>query len=445
MIIDFLILFIALVFYCFWLFSFTFQSKKYFFFVLLFLTVFHDFIFINIGYIASESVTYVVKSWQEYLTLFLVFIALSKVKNGIKTKTFFLFIAVLLLTFWGVIVGIYERTSLFEVYVGWRSYILPILIGLLLLVCNSFNGLDLKYFYNLIVFIALIIVFGALYQKLLFIKYDFYDVNPSNKNFLKGREIILSNFWFFDKFGALHMLQSWPNYVREGTVRVTSLFVSPIVLAEFLVIPMIIVMAKILYATRISDKTRGLVMLISMLYVSYMTSTRIGILLALISLTIFFLLTKAKLSAGILWLFIVGILFSTFFSLIILNVGDDSAQGRLTQYIEMVNIFSMKGYGFGSPQTDVYFDSMYISVLMLFGAAAFIYFLLHLLIVQTIYSTLRFIVDINGRILSITAITLALSFSFAFAFHYSIGSGTISLLYFILFLAFSKNNLSKSK
>jgi hypothetical protein len=270
-------------------------------------------------------------------------------------------------------------------------------------------------------------------------------VNPSNKNFLKGREIILSNFWFFDKFGALHMLQSWPNYVREGTVRVTSLFVSPIVLAEFLVIPMIIVMAKILYATRISDKTRGLVMLISMLYVSYMTSTRIGILLALISLTIFFLLTKAKLSAGILWLFIVGILFSTFFSLIILNVGDDSAQGRLTQYIEMVNIFSMKGYGFGSPQTDVYFDSMYISVLMLFGAAAFIYFLLHLLIVQTIYSTLRFIVDINERILSITAITLALSFSFAFAFHYSIGSGTISLLYFILFLAFSKNNLSKSK
>jgi hypothetical protein len=383
----------------------------------------------------GENLAYLIKSWQEYLLFFLLATFIAKNKFNISREAATILFGILVLSVWGVFGSVVNRISLFDAYLGWRTYMLPLLLCFLLWMNNAFVGIDTKFCFRVVIVISIVSVFGAIYQKLVFNGYNLDRASMTTEEFFVEGQRILKEFWFFDKFGGLHMLRSWPNYVRDGSVRATAFFVSPISYAEFLVVSLVILMAKIgfnkMYFNRLAKYGTAFLLIFAG---TYLSNARIGMLLVVLAFFIIFLLKKGNFSGGVFWVIISMIILFTFYALIALNVGDESAQGRLPQYLDMFKQFSLMGYGFGSDLATSYFDSLYISLVMLFGIGVLIYFFVHSFIIRSIFA--RFSLynnDPNATVLVVVSLALAFAFAFAFAFQYSIGSCTIPLIYFIFF------------
>jgi hypothetical protein len=435
---DVLFVLLFSILYAIWLGTYHLKRKNAFFSIFLILTVFHDYIFIHVGYVTTETVAYLIKSWQEYLFIYLLLILLMKSWRSVKKSTLTISLSILILTVWGIFVGVIRHHAPLEIYLGWRAYILPFALCLLLYLNDAFKGFEIKSFWKMVICLGLVSLVGGLCQWILFSKHDL-SITMQSPNFLEQGQKILKDFWFFDKFGALHMLRSWPNFVRNNSLRVTSFFVSPIAFAEFLAIPTILLLAKMVYLEKGFSKMNDLLILILLLAGSYFSNARIGILVLMLSFIVLLLLASGKFRSDILWTMVSGVVLFTICALGLFGVGGESAQGRLRQYREMIDNVSFRGYGFGSEFATAYYDSLYISVILLFGLASILYFYVHLYVVQRIYRPAK-----KGEVrnweglLSLSATTIALSFSFAFVFQYSLTSSTTLLIYFIFFLTLSK-------
>jgi hypothetical protein len=430
---NYLIIFVFASLYFLFFLTFYLKSKKIFVFIYIFLVLFHDFIFINLDYISHRELTnLIIKSWQEYLLLFLLanlFIGRKKLGKNV----FYTLLAIGILTMVGA-AGVLEGASGFDLFVGWRKYFLPLLNTLLLFALNIFDDLTQAYILRTLTLLSILVFSYALHQRARFERVSIPSGIDREKGFYERRDVALKEFWFYEKFGKLHMWRSWPNYMRNDSPRLTSVFVSPIIFSEYLAL------VALLYISTILDRrshTRSTVLiavifLVVALVAMEMSHTRIGYFQIAIGLAIL-LFMRMRFRPWIYW-FVV--LVSIAFLLIVLSVfdiGDASARGRLVQYREMFSLFKPQGYGFHSPVVDLY-DSLYISVILLFGVFVLLYFYVHLYWTRLLFNS-RLIANSNpqwkGEFMIVVASVC--SFIFAFAFQFSIGSAPVALLYLFLF------------
>jgi hypothetical protein len=110
-------------------------------------------------------------------------------------------------------------------------------------------------------------------------------------------------------------------------------------------------------------------------------------------------------------------------------------------YASFVKDFKLFGLGFGHKLTDTYFDSWYISTLLLFGVLfpAFLY--IHFLLLKKIhYNTFFYktsLVSAHEKAFFYSTYGFLVSFIYTFAFQYLLGSATVYFLYISTFLLIS--------
>jgi hypothetical protein len=428
-------------FYLFFFYSYYFSNKKYFIAGYIILFIFHDFIFINLGYHMDESIVIILKSWQEMLFLFLFLnFCLNLHAKGLKIQKslFVTFLILLLLTAWGISVDLKYGANEFDIFVGWRRVMLTLFNSVLLYAVGVFDNVSLKEVHRILVVITVFIMAFGFYQYIQFESISLPSQANQDNDFYTRISPALKEFWFHEKFGTLHMLRSWPNYIRNDSPRITSIFVSPIILAEFLA-----VMALFSIITLLKGKPKLLQILLHLSFLSLvfvtmeMSHTRIGFAQILIG-TAIALFIRREFKSQLYWVIIFIAVFSLMLILSVTGMGDDSAQGRLAQYRQVMHIFSSLGFGYAAEAASFY-DSLYISVILVFGVGCLFYFYLHYHWTATFFRYRSYFgthkgIDLEFRIIA----AIICSFIFAFTFQYSLGSAAVTLLYLLLFLGISR-------
>mgnify|MGYP006141072445 FL=1 len=432
---DLLFLLVGLFFYIIFLYSFTKEKKTLFFVTCCSLIILHDFIFINLSYYTSELVTFILKAWQEYLTLFLVFLLL-KTKSKINKDIFFILLMLIGLSFYGIILSVVTGMPLKETILSWRMYLLPILLPCLVYLNDGFKNVNTSFFYKYLKTTLFILVLFALYQNLLFKFSNGEQLTFLTKNFRSNAGSILKKtLWFYEYFGDDHILSRWFNVIRNGNIRATSFFVSPIIFAQFLGVIGSILMGKFIYSKR---KINVLIMLAITFLGIYLAQVRAGFIFFIITFFIIYSNRKTKIKNYViigLPLFLVGI---TFIGLIFFKVGDASTVGRLKQYTELFKNFNFFGLGLGSYRAIINYDSLIISAMFAFGLFSIFYFKLHLNILKSMNRFHQTILN-EHSFLAIGLLGAFSAFVYISFFHYNIGSAPIRFFYFIAFYYLYKN------
>ena len=147
MFLNLLFLTFALVIYGLFFYSFFRKNKTLFFVFYTTLVIFHDFVFIQISYFTTESVTFLLKAWQEYLFLFLILILLLK-KGSFNKKIFTLLLLLFFLSFYGIVNSVINGNGIQDSILGWRMYLLPILVPCLVYLNGGFKNIDNIFFYK---------------------------------------------------------------------------------------------------------------------------------------------------------------------------------------------------------------------------------------------------------------------------------------------------------
>jgi hypothetical protein len=430
------------VFYSIFFASYYASSKTYFIGCYILLTLFHDFIFINLGYhLTNESVIMVLKSWQEILLIFLLFNLIAHlVKHGFRLSKdlFYTFILLLILTGWGILVSFKGNEAPFVIFLGWRKLMLALTNTLLLYALGVFHKISFSFVYRILVVFTVVVLIYGFYQYKKFDRVALPSLTNRDKNFHERTDLVLKEFWFYEKFGTDHMLSSWPNYMRNDSPRITSIFVSPIILSEYLAMVSLFSTIILLKGRpRLSQLFFHFILLTCIFITMTLSHTRIGFIQVAVG-TLISVIINRRITSRLYWPVVFIAIGSLFFLISVSGFGDDSARGRLVQHKEMIKLFSPSGFGFSATETHT-FDSLYISVILLFGIFSIFYFYIHFYWTLTFFKYRTYIginrqLDLEYKI--ITAIIC--SFVFAFAFQYSIGSGTTTILYLLLFLGIER-------
>jgi hypothetical protein len=428
LLVNILAIFFFLIAYSFFFLSFFYEKKWIFLLLLLGLITFYDFIFINISSFVSPAVLYVIKSWQEYLLLFLLLILfffrdrfadLNKFDRGFLGCFLFL-------TLTSAAVGIANGTDFMSVFLGWRMYMMPVLWSFLLYKTSIFKQTPSRLIVYFLAMASIVVVLFGIYQNL-----TFYDN--------------LRNLWFYDFIDKLNPIEDHPfDFIRDDQLRVTSIFVSPLIYACFLSYTLLLLVFYLVMRKRQTVKRIVAVLLLAFIvYGQILSRTRIGFIILVVGLCCSFLIyfkpsSKLGLSIFIPFLFLI----TTMMSLIAGVTEDLSALGRLIQYASLASNFVLAGLGFGAELTNVYFDSLYISVFILFGAFALVYLWLYYVLLKKVNSFSLYVKLIEenfyNSLLYYSSYGFFFSFIYTFGFHFSIGSATIQIFYLMLFYFISK-------
>ncbi|MEI6947307.1 hypothetical protein V9K67_08940 [Paraflavisolibacter sp. H34] len=427
--IDILFLFFFSLVYVYFFLSFFYREKAVFFFFLICFIAFYDIVFISISPYVSPIVLNIIKSWQEYLFLFLLFLLMMPGKNKSfylnKFDRTFLF-SFILLTAVGSVGGMMNGTPAGQVFLGWRMYLLPFLWSFLLYKTSIFNRISSRFVINLLISVTVFIVLFAIYQQLTF-------------------DNDLKRLWFYDYINRLNPIEDHEfDFIRDGQLRVTSIFVSPLIYASFLSFSMLMLIFRIFIKREpLIGKVVPAMLLVLLGYGQVLSRTRIGFIILLVGLCCSFLVYFRP-SSKFLFSFFVPIAFLsvTFISLIFGVTDDLSALGRLIQYSSLPSNFVPMGMGFGAEMTNVYFDSFYISVILLFGIFVPLYLRFYLVPLRKMNEHARYLRyeerDSSNRILYYSCYGFFFSFLYTFGFHFTIGSATVQLFYLLLFFFVSR-------
>ncbi|WP_132051652.1 hypothetical protein [Pseudocnuella soli] len=335
-------------------------------------------------------------------------------------------ISFIALTLTGIITGIVQKNEISQVFLGWRMYLLPFLWAFLLYKTSFFKHTKAVTIVRYLVFVPVLIVLVALYY---------------NEVYRQDLRIL----WFYNFIDEINPIESHAfDFIRDDKLRATGIFVSPLIYATYLSISLIILFFYLLFSRRSFLKSFGLFsILLLLVYGQYLSRTRIGFIIfavALIGSALAYFKPSTRFSV-FLSVPLILLLF-TFLSLGLGFSEDPSALGRLLQYASVPEHFILFGVGFGSELTNVRFDSFYISVLLLFGVLAPLYFRLYFVLLKKMHRCLPYFKscehDIHERIIFYAGFGYCLSFLYTFGFHFTAGSATIQMFYLLLFYSISK-------
>ncbi|RCW30039.1 oligosaccharide repeat unit polymerase [Marinilabilia salmonicolor] len=383
--------------------------------------LFYDFLFIKASYVLCDNLVYILKSWQEYFLLITVlFILLRYFFYGnfkIKiTKENVVILLLIFLSIYSGLVGFFSGKNLLNMFLSWRSFLLPVLLFILIAKSSRLQNLPLKRLNKFLLIIGFFITGHSIIQ--------FF--------FFAGD---LSSLWFYDYFDKIKdgfIDKSYFNFIRDNKLRATSFYVSPLIFSMVQGLFFLLSFFNFLFKKKIA-KVIYLLLSLFFGYGIYLSNTRIGIIMLFIGIfcgLLIYYFPKIKISFVIL-VPILGVLF-TFLMLIFGVVGDLSALGRLKQYVDLYLLFTPLGYGLADLKVTTYYDSWYISILFLFGIFALIYILVHYLLINELFSKKINFADIHEQIIWYTTVSYAFSFIYIFAFQYTIGGPPLLLLYLLI-------------
>lgn len=410
--------------YAFFFTSFFFRKKYIFLCILFSFIVFYDIVFIHIAPLVSPVVFYLIKSWQEYITIFLLLtLALSQ---PIRPTRFRLIDTVimsilLLLSLSGFVAALAEGNAPGDGILGWRMYLLPFVWSFLLYKTGIFEYIPSVVAKRYFIVVSLLIVFFAAWQVEMF----------------TGDLKIL---WFYDYIDKLNPIAEHTfDFIRDDQLRASGIFVSPLIYSSFLSFAMLLVINQLLLSERHALVDILLVIFVCLLfYGQTLSRTRIGFIVFGISFGLSFLLYRwPRLPFFTIAALPVLFALSTITLLILGLSSDPSALGRLTQYASLPEYFRPIGKGFGAGETMVFFDSYYLSITVLFGLLTPLFLLLYYRLLKNISWISRVIRDTtfntDDRIVYFAGVGFCLSFIYTFAFHFTTGATTFQLFVFLLF------------
>ena len=416
-----------------------FRSKTCFLMTYLTLVLFYDFIFINISLkYPDQNWVYYLKSWQEYLFIFLILRYLLLIRKpiiGEDKKLLFSFLTLFLISMISILIPIYLSKDIIKILLGYRSYLFPLFIPYLCYLNNLFYGVSLKQVINYFVVYIGLCLFFACYQRYLFIVFggDRLIVDFSDQSIYDQIDYIFDRTFWYSNFFEIEQMGQWYDRVRDFKLRATSFYVSPLILALLMNLSIVLLSISAMFYKKLSWKILcyiGIIMALCVIYTAQVRSSFIFIFIS--TLVIMFMLFKNK-SYKYLLLIPIILIVITFLKLIFLG-GDHSEITRLNQFKILGSEFSFLGKGLGSVEADVKYDSMIISSLFAFGIFAFYFFYFHYRIVNIAFDRFKRMHKSNSYFpLGIFVISSFLGFIYFSFFQYTIGSPALKLFYFFIF------------
>jgi len=356
---------------------------------------------------------YSIKCWQEILTIFgFVRLLISKKKLG--WPVFF----ILSLAIHGLFVGIIQGTNFFEIFRGFRMYLLFICGLFLLFYSDYFKRINLRLIFT--VFIGFT-TFSALYS----VWVDYLYMGD------------LKVLWFYNFVNQINPIESARfNYVRDGGLRACGLLISPLIQSLLLGFSTLILTLLTFKNPERRNPAWNFILLTIQIIGLILCRTRIGWFVVGGGLVLAFAhLYCHRLSLYQSYLVPIVLVLMTLFILLFGYTTDPSALGRIPQYKLLFLNFNWVGLGFGHPSTLTVFDSMYISAGLTFGVLGLLYIMIPVMACAILHDQRKNYLDHTKPDSFYFAASYGFSFIllYVFAFQFTLGSPTVLLFYFLVY------------
>lgn len=393
------------------------------------LLFFHSYIFINIRNY-HENYYYFYSAWKEITItgLFLFIFLNSKYHQKIKSNLIF-FIIISLLTIYGILTGFYQGFDTFKVFLSARDIMFPVYFFYFFSLVKL-KDINFKSINTVLILIFSIHTIYGLYNYLTF------DGNPYT-------------LWFYDYLESKgnNIGFEYPNHIRNNHLRSAGMFTSPI---EYSLNLVFLVFISIYYLVFQKKTVNSIYFTISSLFFIlgiYISQVRTSLIVLLMGLCVFFGLYKTNLSSKNKKILSFTIPFALVIGSIVYlssNLSgfmvDESALGRIDQYLELTNLVINQplGYGFGNIGTkgEYAFDSNLIICLLAFNLiGGIIYLSIYVFIFFKLLDSFEQVKGSDNqhlKVLYFSIISYFICSIYFFAFQYTI-PGAIN--YFILMIS----------
>lgn len=364
----------------------------------------YDWLFINLSYCGLNADLIIgLKLGNELLFICSFLLCLKQ-----NEKKSVLAIMILILIY-ALVVSIINGNRLANIIQGVRLFLIPFLLPYFVSKIGVFENINMRMIVKALMLIVIITFSYAVYQSEIGTK--------------------LSNIWFYDYFkNNIDFEAAAFNYVRDDKLRVTSIFVSPIISSTFFSSSLLFIICAEL------SKKMKLIFIVICTYGLILSNTRIGFLFLGFAL-MFYMIRKKKL--GWLVALIFGSIMLTFVSIMFIEMSliDESAKGRFIQYGYALSNFTLLGQGLGDSDVLVRFDSFWISMYAGIGIVSLVFFCIIFRYVSELFKIRSTILKLSRKTIPLTTFSLLnLSFFiYASAFQFLAGSYWAKFTWLVMF------------
>lgn len=388
---------------------------------ILLLICLYDWLFISLSYFLPNNIVYILKTYQEVLLLVIVIlhvVYIFSVRYCVVDKISKLFFICICIPFvYLFVLSIFFDNSVDMIIKGVKSFYLPIFFAFAL---YKRRLLHIKF--GVWSYIVVLVVGFAFWQV-----YNFHGS--------------LSELWFYDSYKNLDenpVDVGYYNFLKDGFLRATSFFVTPIDLSVFSAVLVSFFLSKLLY--RFSFLT-CILLLVGVTGI-YLSQTRMGWLIVAIC-SIIYILNRIKgfLDKRIIFIPCIAIVM-TFVTLLLGMTSDLSALGRIMQYVDFISDFIVYGTGIGDQKANFSYDSFFLCSFKMMGVLGILYFAFYLKLVIEMINIYNRKINADYKDVFIVAVSVALIY--VFAFHHFAGSLVLTYIYLFIFYFFQRNGLQNS-
>ena len=398
--------------------------------ILIYLVI-YDFLFFNLEDIFNTKL-YILKIFFELLALIMITVYFFYVVKFFRFHKS-LVIVVGFIAF-SIVYGMVINKDIVAVVKDFRLFILPILISFLFYYVKIFESINIRKLINFYIFISIMLILYGFYEYIMFDgrldsiwRYEFLlqakkDINP---DFLAHKIVY--------------------QVLRDGSIRVASIFISALDWAFYLSTFGILIFIMIL-------KLRNLYfvpLFITILFSLYIAQVRTGFILLFLGIVIYFLInSRIKIMRRLSFYVPVIAIIGTFLVMLTgSSLNDTSTLGRLVQYLQLMNEFSVFGSGMGKYAFD--FDSLYIYLFLTYGVFSILFFYMQFWIINKLIIINNNLRKLDSKRYEFILVQFMIIYNlvslYLFAFQHTLGAPTYFILYFLSFIVLSKANYKPKK
>jgi len=324
-------------------------------FPLIFLYIFHDFLF---NYILNDTPLYYLVAWKDLLGLFFVgyifLYFLQKISNGIYNKKYnlilFLIFMISVLTLFGIDDLLANGVS------NYRFYFVNFIFFIFLALFITKHDRELIGFQTSVVWLGVVVMIYGFYQ------YFFYT-QPEH-------------FWYWEVFNNQGFEQKAWNAFRNGNPRISSFFTSSLDFALFIYLYSLLIFR--LFVISVIEKHVILLVYFLFLSLSVITifistvrSAQIGLVSSFLLIGLYYFISKGLTRVYLSFLTFISLTFVTFYIISVYS-SDLSALDRINEWINFFKLIPdnmLYGVGFGNVGLRglYWFDSFWINFFLSFG------------------------------------------------------------------------------
>lgn len=393
--------------------------------ILIYLVI-YDFLFFNLEDIFNTKL-YILKIFFELLALIMITVYFFYVTKFFRFHKS-LVILVGFIAF-SIVYGMVINKDIVAVVKDFRLFILPILISFLFYYVKIFESINIRKLIIFYIFISIMLILYGFYEYIVFDgrldsiwRYEFLlqakkDINPD--------------------FSAHKIVYQ---VLRDGSIRVASIFISALDWAFYLSTFGILIFIIIFKLRNIYF----IPLFITILFSLYIAQVRTGFILLFLGIVIYFLInSRIKIMRRLSYYVPVIAIIGTFLVMLTgSSLNDTSTLGRLVQYLQLINEFSVFGSGMGKYAFD--FDSLYIYLFLTYGVFSILFFYMQFWIINKLIIVNNNLRELHSKRYEFVLVQFMIIYNlvslYLFAFQHTLGAPTYFILYFLSFIVLSKAN-----